>query len=177
MILLSTQNVIRHLTCDNNYNWPLNLNRIYEILEVTGSGRKWLADFNAGKSQLVLFDRSNNIDAINVKIGRSVLEEKSTFKILGLTFSSKLDWGFYIVSIAITASKKIGALIRSLKFLSSEAALCLYKSTIRLCMEYFYHVWAGASSYYLEFLDKLQNCIYWTVVSSLSSSLEPLAHH
>ena len=37
---------------------------------------------------------------------------------LGLAFSSKLDWGSYIISIAATASKKIGALIRSMKFLS-----------------------------------------------------------
>ena len=42
---------------------------------------------------------------------------------LGLTFSSKLDWGSYIISIAITASKKIGALICSRKFLSPEVAL------------------------------------------------------
>ena len=52
-----------------------------------------------------------------------VLEEKSSFKMLGLTFSSKLDWGSYIISIAKTASKKIGALIRSMNFLSPEIAL------------------------------------------------------
>ena len=39
---------------------------------------------------------------------------------LGLTFSSKLDWASYIISIAKTASKKIGALTRSMKFLSPE---------------------------------------------------------
>ena len=61
----------------------------------------------------------------------SVLVEKSSFKMLGLTFSSKLDWGSYIISIAKTASKKIGALIRSMKFLSPEVTLYLYKSTIR----------------------------------------------
>ena len=52
----------------------------------------------------------------------SVLEVKLSFKMLGLT-SSKLDWGSYIVSIAKTASKKIGTLIRSIKFLSPEFAL------------------------------------------------------
>ena len=31
-------------------------------------GRKWLVDFNAGKTQLVLFDRPNNTGAIDVKI-------------------------------------------------------------------------------------------------------------
>ena len=63
---------------------------------------------------------------------------------LGLTFSSKLDWGSYIISIAKTASKKIGALICSMKFLSPEVALYLYDSNIRPCMEYCCHVWSGA---------------------------------
>ena len=85
---------------------------------------------------MISFDRSNNNGSIDVKMDGSVLEEKSSFKMLGLTFSSKLDWGSYIISIAKTASKKIGALIRSIKFLSPEVALYLYKSTIRLCMEY-----------------------------------------
>ena len=81
-------------------------------------GKKWLVDFNAGKTQLVSFDRSNNTGAIDVKMDGSILEEKSSFKMLALTFSSKLDWASYIVSIAKTASKKIGALICSMKFLS-----------------------------------------------------------
>ena len=63
---------------------------------------------------------------------------------LGLTFSSRLDWGSYIISVAKTASKKVGALIRSMKFPSPEVALYLYKSTIRPCMKFCCHVWAGA---------------------------------
>ena len=106
----------------------------------------------------------------------SVIEEKSHFKMLGLTFSSKLDWGSYIVSIPKTASKKIGALIRSMKFLSPEVALYLYKYTIRSFMEYGCHVWAGAPSCYLELLDKLQKRKCRTVGPSLAASLELLAH-
>ena len=139
-------------------------------------GRKWLVDFNSGKTQLVALDRSKNAGAIDVKIDGSVLEEETSFKMLGLTFSSKLDWGSYIVSIAKTASKKIGALIRSMKFLSPEVALYLYKSTIQPCMEYCCHVWAGAPSCYLELLDKPQKRICRTVGPSLAASLEPLAH-
>ena len=103
----------------------------------------------------------------------SVLEEKTSFKMLGLIFSSKLDWGSYIVSIAKTASKKIGALIRSMKFLSSEVALYLYKSTIQPCIEYCCHVWAGAPSCYLELLDKLQKRICRTVGLHLLPLLNP----
>ena len=61
-------------------------------------GRKWLVDFDAGKTQLFLFDRSNNTGAIDVKMDEPTLEEKSTFKMLGLNFSSKLDWGSYIIA-------------------------------------------------------------------------------
>ena len=95
---------------------------------------------------------------------------------LELTFSSKLDWGSYIISIAKTASKKIGALIRSMKFLSPEVALYLYKSTIQPCMEHCCHVWAGTPTCYLELLDKLQKQICRTVGPSLAASLEPLTH-
>ena len=83
-----------------------------------GWGRKCLVDFNAGKTQLILFDQSSNTGTFDVKMDGSVVEEKSSFKMLGLTFSSKLDWSSYIISIAKTVSRKIGALIRSIKFLS-----------------------------------------------------------
>ena len=73
--------------------------------------RKWLVDLNTGKTQLVLFDQSNNTGAIDVKMDWSFLEEKSSFEMLGLSFSSKLDWKCYFVSVAKTASKKTGDMI------------------------------------------------------------------
>ena len=75
-----------------------------------------------------------------MKIDESVLVEKSSFKMLGLTFSSKLDWGSYIISVAKTASKKIAALICSMKFLSPEVTQYLYEFTIWPGMEYCCHV-------------------------------------
>ena len=94
----------------------------------------------------------------------------------GLTFSSKLDWGSYIISIAKTATKKIGALIRSKRLLSPEVALYLYKSTINSCMEYCCYVWAGTPSCYFKLLNKLQKRICSIAGPSLASSLEPLAY-
>ena len=93
-----------------------------------------------------------------------------------LTFSPKLDWGSCIVYIAKTASKKIGALIHSTKFVSPEIARYLFKSTLRPCVEYCCHVWAGAPSCYLKLLDKLQERMCRTVGPSLAASLESLAH-
>ena len=101
--------------CHRNLNWLLNLSLICKTL---GWGRKWLIDFNAG-----------NIDG-------SVFEEKLSFKILGVTFSSKLDWETYIISIIKTASKKIGVFSMNFNKVSfSKVAVYLYKSTIRPCME------------------------------------------
>ena len=122
-----------------------------DLRDTVDWGRKWLVDFNAGKTQLVSFDRSKNTGAIGVKMDGSVLEEKLSFKMLGLTFSSKLDWGSYIVSIAKTASRKIGALIRSMKFVSLSL-LCI---SINLPYD---HVWNTAVMSGLVLLIATWNC-------------------
>ena len=95
---------------------------------------------------------------------------------LGLPFSSQLDLDSYIISTAKTTSKKIGDLIHSMKFLSPEVALYIYKSTIQLCLECCCHVWTNSPSCYLELLDKLQKLICRTVGPSFADPLEGLAH-
>ena len=78
-----------------------------DLWDTVDRGKKWLVDSTAGKTQLVSFDWSNNNGSTDMKMDGSVLEEKLSFKMLVLTFSSKLDWGSYSISIAKTASKKI----------------------------------------------------------------------
>ena len=58
MIPLSILSVIRHLIYGNNLNWLLNV------------------DSNAGKTQLILIDWSNDNGSIDVKMDGSFLEEK-----------------------------------------------------------------------------------------------------
>ena len=98
MILLPILNVIRHLICGSNLNGLMNLNLIYETLW-TGA-RSGLLISVLGK--LNWFYLAGLItDSMDVKMDRSVLEEKSSFKMVGLT-SFKLDWDSYIISIAET---------------------------------------------------------------------------
>ena len=47
-----------------------------DLQDTVDWGKKWLVDFNAGKTQLVSFDRSNNNGSIDVKMDGFVLEEK-----------------------------------------------------------------------------------------------------
>ena len=79
-------------------------------------GRKWLVDFNARKTQLVSFDRSNNTATIDVKMDGSVLE-KNLLKMLGLSFSSKLDWRSYMIPIAEGMFKLYCVAFRNVKYI------------------------------------------------------------
>ena len=141
MILLSIVNVIKHLIWGNKQNRLLNLNLVYETLW-TGAGSSLLI---AMLEKLNWFHFTGQITLVLLiwKQDGSVLEE-SSFKMLRLAFSSKLNQGTNIISIAKTASKKIEALICSMKFLSPEIALYLYKSTIHPCFKYCCNLWAGA---------------------------------
>ena len=50
-----------------------------------------LVDFDDGKNNIYLFNWSKSSVAIEVKMGGPIFEEKLCFKILGVSFSSKLD--------------------------------------------------------------------------------------
>ena len=78
-----------------------------DLRDLVDWGKKWLLDFNARKTQLVSFDLSNNNCSIDVKMDVSVLEEKSSFKMLGLTFSSKLDWVLTLSLLLKLAPRKL----------------------------------------------------------------------
>ena len=64
-----------------------------------------MLNFNAGKTQLILFDRFNSTGAIDVKMDESVLEGKSSFKMLGCL--SPLNWiGILTLSLLLELSPR-----------------------------------------------------------------------
>ena len=138
-------------------------------------GGKRLVDFRAGKTQLVLFDQSNKTGAIDMKMDESVLEEKWYFKMVRLTFSSKLDWGSYIISIAKTQRKFEPWFILWSFFLQR-----LFCMSINLP---YANAWNIAVMSWLVLLIATWNCwiskqkqICGTFNHSLAASIEPLAH-
>ena len=86
---------IRISTCDQGSDRWQQLELASELESdlqgIVDWGSKWFVDFNDGKTQLIPFDWSNNTGAIGVKMDGSVLEEKLSFKMVGLIFCSKLD--------------------------------------------------------------------------------------
>ena len=69
----------------------------FDLRDTVDWDKKGFFDFSAWKTQLVLFDQWNNNGSTDVKMYGSV-----PFKMLGLIFSSKLNWRSYIISIAKT---------------------------------------------------------------------------
>ena len=78
-----------------------------------------------------------------------------------------------VIFIKKTASRKIGALFRSIKFRSRKVALYLWKSTIRPHMEYYCRVLAGTPICFLELLNKVQKRICRIGGPSLVPFLNP----
>ena len=60
-------------------------------LDTVDWGKKRLVDFDDGKNNIYFFNWSKSSVAIDVKMDESILEEKSSSKILGVAFLSKLD--------------------------------------------------------------------------------------
>ena len=106
MILLSFLKVISHLICGYNLNW-ISSELAYDLQKSVDWVKKWSIDFNAVKTQLVSFDRSNNNGSIDVKMDGSFLEEKSSFKMLVLIFSPKLDWDSYLSILLKLSLRKL----------------------------------------------------------------------
>ena len=88
-IAIYADNTILHSKCDQMSDPCQQLEFTselkFDLRDTVDWGRKWLLDSNAEKTQLVLFDWSNNIDAIDAKMDGSVLEKDSSFKKLRLT--------------------------------------------------------------------------------------------
>ena len=82
--------VIRLLFCGITQGWPQNLNQTYKNLWTgVGSGLLILMPRNLSLSHWTL----SNWITIDLKIDRSIIDDKTTFKMLKLFISSKFGWG------------------------------------------------------------------------------------
>ena len=105
----------------------------------------WLVDFNAGKTQLVSFDQSNTLVLLMWKQMGLFLRKNHLLRCwVWLSLLNCIGALTLSLLLKLFPRKLPWALIRSMKFLSPEIAMYLYRSTILPCMKYFCHVWAGA---------------------------------
>ena len=129
-------------------------------------GRKWLVDFNTGKTRLVSFNCSSNSGAINVKKDLTTLDKKNY--LLGC-----LDCLSLLNSIGAITLSFLKLRPRKLMFLSSEVVLCFFKSIIWVFKKFYRHVWAGNRNLHLDMLNEIQKQVCGTLVLHLMIQLIP----
>ena len=131
-----------------------------------------MVSFNAAKTKLLSVNRFKEPFLPSVSMNGLQLPESDHAKLLGLTLTNTFSWNQYIEDIARAAARKVGSLYRARGYLSEESIFYLYKATIRPCMEYCCHIWAGASRESLNLLDRIQKRISTIVGPILSSRLQ-----
>ncbi len=147
-----------------------------DLQSVVNWGKNWLVNFNASKTKLLSINHHRDPSLPPIRMSDSQLLESNSLRLLGLTLTADLRWNKYIESIASSTARKVGSLCRARKFFSPESILQIYKTTIRPCMEYCCHIWAGAPSAYLGVLDKIQRRICNLIGPDLASRLQSLSH-
>ena len=147
-----------------------------DLRTVVEWGQKWLVTFNASKTKLLSINRFREPVLPSVLMNGSTLTESSHIRLLGLTLSQNFTWNSYIESIAKSAAMKVGSFFRVRHFLSPESIIYIYKATIRPCLEYCCHLWAGASAHCLHLLDRIQKRLVNLVGPDLCTNLHPLSH-
>ena len=161
--------MIRHLICGNHLNWLENFNLIYETLW-TGARSGLLISIQGSLNWFRLTDPITVVLFMWKWMGL-FLRKNQSLRCWGW-LSLRNCIGALMLSLA---SKKIGTLICSLKFLCPEFALYCYKSIIHPCMEYCCLGWCPYLLLGIARQAKKQIC--GTVCPLLATSLEPLAHH
>ena len=136
-------------------------------------GKDDLVSFNQSKTKQAVISRKRNQNFPVVFMNGDELDTSASFTQLGPSLSSNITWKTHIHSLAKHASQKLGFLGRARGFFSSSHLLSIYKTQIRLSLEYCSHVWGGA----LCLLDKVQSKAIRLINNpNLTKSLQPLSH-
>ena len=137
-------------------------------------GMQNLVSFNASKTQSLHITTRRIVTPLTVRFGDSELSPSSSLDILGISFSPDLSWKDHIISLAKSASRKLGVLTRFRRFFTPPQFYSLYRGQIRPCMEYCSHVWGGSP--HVALLDKIERRALRIInAPALTSSCQPLS--
>ena len=145
-----------------------------DLQSISEWGTRNLVKFNTCRTQLLTISLSNTPYNYPIIFEDSKILALNSINILGLQISSSLSWRDHIVQIAKSASNKLGVLFRCKQYFNSAQLFKLYIGLIRLCLEYFSHIWGSYPS--TSLLDRVEsNAIRLIGDPSLTSTLDPLS--
>ena len=137
-------------------------------------GRENLVAFNASKTQFLHITTRTDLPDISLSFDNTQITPSSSMNILGVSFSSDLSWKDHIISLAKSASQKMGMLFRLRYFFTPKQLLSVYKGIVRPCMEYASHLWHGSP--HTALLNRVERKAFRLIASPLlTDTMQPLS--
>ena len=154
-IRLFADDTILYLFVDNPVACAAALNN--DLERIGNWALEWLVKFSAPKTKTMFISKKKkkNVNPPLV-MNRSLLEEVTTYKHLGVTFSNDLTWNNHIETIAINAGKCLD-ILNALKHKLDRSTLeKLYKTFVRSKLEYANVIWDNCSKQMVDLLEGVQ---------------------
>nr|XP_012557654.2 uncharacterized protein LOC105844971 [Hydra vulgaris] len=130
---------------DDNKILQEDINRLVKWSE------DWLITFNESKCKVMYIGKKN--PRYEYKLNNSVLTETMIENDLGIFISNNLEWKYHINSAIGKANRKLGMIKNSFEYLDELSLKLLYKSLVRLHLEYGATVW---SPFWKKDIDNLE---------------------
>ena len=103
--------------------------------------KRWQMQFHPGKCQVLTITRKRKPLISPYILHGQVLEQVSSAKYLGITFTSDMRWNKHISNITTKANQILGFLRRNVQVSSSRLKTTAYTTLVRPLVEYSPTVW------------------------------------
>ena len=146
-------------TADNNFGTSMSKVR-HDMLALSQWCKGNGISMNTGKTKLMIFGSATKlkkIPTVNIKIDGVALQSVSSYKYLGITLDSQLNYGRHVNNVISNASLRLRQLRRMRSFLTTKAATMVYKNMILPVIEYGDVLLSAASAENRKKLQVLQN--------------------
>ena len=111
----------------------------HDINKLTGWCHENGIMVNSDKSKIMVFgskDRIEKLPEFDIVFGNDNLQTVSSYKYLGITLDSQLNYNLHVRKLIASASGKLKQFQRMRSFLSTRAAVMVYKSMLLPIIEY-----------------------------------------
>ena len=123
----------------------------------------WKLKLSVPKTKAMVFTKKREVKEIHLELYKTKIENVRSFKFLGITFDSRLNWGAHIDNIAQRCNKKINLL----KMITgttwgpdTKTLLLLYRALIRSLIDYGSELYGATSGNNIVKINSIQrNCL------------------
>lgn len=134
---------------------------------------KWQMTINLRKTVAMTITRKKNPLSFRYHVDNCSLDVVTSYKYLGLVFTSDLRWNEHTTNISNKAMRKLGYLRRTLGNTTKEVKLLAYKTYIRPLLEYVAPVWDPYMQTNIHKLERVQRKAVRFIFNSYSWRTSP----